>query len=94
MMTTVALPSRSSPLNGECIKKEIRARIAEHVGVDVEYIDDDSDLSDDFGLDLLDLMELLILLEKKFLDGRETDEPEIRVVGDLIRHIEQQHNLR
>ena len=94
MMTTVALPSRRSPLNGECINKEIRARIAEHVGVDVEYIDDDSDLSDDFGLDLLDLMELLILLEKKFLDGRETDVPEIRVVGDLIRHIEQQHNLR
>jgi acyl carrier protein len=63
-------------------------------GIDVEYINDDSDLGDDFGLDLLEAMELLILLEDKFLDGGlATEADEIEVVGHLIRHIEQHHSL-
>jgi len=89
-MTSLALPSPSSALKEGVLTSKIRARIAEYVGIDVEYINHDSDLSVDFGLDLLDVMELLILLEDIFLDGRLTNEAdEIEVVGDLIRHIEQ-----
>ena len=91
-MTGLALHSPSYTLKEKFLAAKIRARIAEHVGFDVEYIDDNSNLSEDFGLDLFDILELLILLEDTFLDGRLTNEPdEIGVVGDLIRHIEQHH---
>ena len=50
-------------------------------------------MTDDFGLDLLDIVELMILLEKQFVaDGKVTDETdEIEFVSDLIRHIEDSH---
>ena len=93
-MTSLALTSPSSALKEGVLTNKIRARIAEYVGIDVEYINDDRDLSEDLGLDLLDVMGLLILLEDIFLDGRLTNEAdEIEVVGDLIRHIEQHHSL-
>ena len=93
-MTSLALTSPSSALKEGVLTNKIRARIAEYVGIDVEYINDDSDLSEDFGLDLLDVMESLILLEDIFLDGRLTNEADaIEVAGDLIRHIEQHHSL-
>jgi acyl carrier protein len=88
-MTSLALSSPSSALKQETGSSEIRARIAEHVGVDLEYINDDSDLNEDLGLDLLDVMELVILLEDIFVDGRVNSEADgIEFVGDLIRHIE------
>ena len=93
-MTSLVLTSPSSALKEGVLTSKIRARIGEYVGIDVEYINDDRDLSEDFGLDLLDVMELLILLEDIFFDGRLTNEAdEIKVVGDLIRHIEQHHSL-
>ena len=93
-MTSLALTSLSSTLKEGVFTSKIRARIAEYVGIDVEYINDDSDLNEEFGLDLLDVMELLILLEDIFLDGRLTNEADaIELVGDLIRHIEQHHSL-
>ena len=62
------------------------------MGVDVECINDDLHLSEDFGFDLLDIIELTILLEEQFGAEREiTDEPnQIEFVGGLIRHIERQ----
>jgi acyl carrier protein len=89
-MTSLASPS-SAPKEGSLASK-IRARIAEHVGVDVECINDDLHLSEDFGFDLLDIIELTILLEEQFGAEREiTDEPnQIEFVGGLIRHIERQ----
>ena len=88
-MTSLAPPS--SALKGS-LASEIRARIAEHVGVDVECINDDSHLSEDFELDLLDISELTIVLEEQFgAEEKITDEPnQIEFVGDLIRHIERQ----
>jgi acyl carrier protein len=93
-MISLAFTSPSSALKEGVLTSKIRTRIAEYVGIDVEYINDDRDLSEDLGLDLLDVMGLLILLEDIFLDGRLTNEAdEIEVVGDLIHHIEQHHRL-
>ena len=93
-MTRLALTSPSSALKEGVLTSKIRARIAEYVGIDVEHINDESDLNEDFGLDLLDVMESLILLEDIVLEERLTNEAnEIEVVGDLIRHIEQHHSL-
>jgi len=90
-MTSLASPSAA--LKEGSLASKIRARLAEHVGVDVECINDDSHLSEDFGLDLLDIIELTILLEEQFpaAEGEVTNEPnQIEFVGDLIRHIERQ----
>jgi acyl carrier protein len=51
-----------------------------------------NDLSEEFGLELLDIIELTILLEEQVdAEGEVTNEPnQIEFVGDLIRHIERQ----
>ena len=89
-MTSLASPC--SILKEGFLASKIRARIAEHVGVDIQCINDDSHLSDDFGLDLLDIIELVIVLEEEFgTEGEITDEPnQIESVGGLIRHMERQ----
>ncbi len=93
-MTSSASASPDIALKEDFLARKIRARIAEYVGVDVEHLDDESDLNEDFGLDLLDVMELLTWLEDTFLDGRPINEPnEIEVVRHFIRHIEQHRGL-
>ena len=89
-MTSLASPS--STLKEGFLASKIRARIAEYVGVDVECINDDSHLSEEFGLELLDIIELTILLEEQVdAEGEVTNEPnQIEFVGDLIRNIERQ----
>ena len=49
-------------------------------------------MSDDLGLDLIDVTELMIVLEQQFgAEGEITDEPDqVESVGGLIRHIERQ----
>src|SRR5437763_7389053 len=71
------------------LNREIRARIAQYVGIGVDDIRDDAELNEDLGLDLLEVMELTVLLEEMFVGGTVINEPDrIKVVGDLIRHIE------
>ena len=47
-------------------------------------------MSDDLGLDLIDVTELMIALEKQFgVEGEIADEPnQMEFVSDLIRYIE------
>ena len=69
-MTGLTLSSRISALKEGSLARKIRAYIAEHVGVDVEAINDDSDFGEDLGLDLIEVIELTILLEDEFAGGR------------------------
>ena len=88
-MTGLTLSSRISALKEGSLARKIRAYIAEHVGVDVEAINDNSDFGEDLGLDLIEVIELTIMLEDEFAGGRPTGEAdEIELVGDLVRHIE------
>jgi len=69
---------------------EVRTLIAEYLGIDAKRITDEMHLSDDLGLDWLDKLELMILIEDKFADVEFSDAAaqEIEVVGDLIRQID------
>jgi len=69
---------------------EVRTLIAEYLGVDAKQVTDEAHLSDDLGLDWLDKLELMILIEDEFagIELSDTAEHEIEVVGDLIQHIE------
>jgi acyl carrier protein len=93
-MTSLTLTPRSSARKEGFLTSDIRACIAKHLGVDVEFISDESHFTDDLGLDWLDIIELIILLEERFADGRVTDEAEIEFVGDLINHIESSNHAR
>ena len=69
---------------------KIRALIANYLGVDVERVTDEVHFRNDFDLDSLDRLELLILIEEQF-SGAEFSEAaveQIEVVGDLIRYME------
>jgi acyl carrier protein len=72
------------------LEKQIYTFIAQYLRVDVNSIDAHSSLTNDFGLDLLDSTELMIVLERQFCPEREiTEDPnEIESVDDLIHHIQ------
>jgi acyl carrier protein len=69
---------------------EVRTFIAEYLDIDAKRVTDEAHLSDDLGLDWLDKLELMILIEDKFVEVEFSDAAvqEIEVVGDLIRRIE------
>ncbi|HEY6992682.1 MAG TPA: acyl carrier protein [Xanthobacteraceae bacterium] len=69
---------------------EIRALIADHLGVEVERVTDEAHLADDLGADWLDRLELMIAVEDQFAEVEITDADadQISVVGDLIRYVE------
>jgi acyl carrier protein len=74
--------------------KDVRTLIAHQLGVDVKRVTDEAHFSDDLGADWLDRLELMIVIEDRFVDVVITDEDvdQIEVVGDLIRHIESVNN--
>jgi acyl carrier protein len=69
---------------------KVRTLIAEHLGIDAKRVTDEAHFSDDLGLDWLDEIELMILIEDEFAGVEFSDAAahEIKVVGDLIRFIE------
>ncbi|MFZ1148525.1 MAG: phosphopantetheine-binding protein [Xanthobacteraceae bacterium] len=68
----------------------LRTLIAEYTGVNAERVTDEAHFGDDLGLDRLDRLELMILIEDEFADIEisENDANQIEVVGDLIRILE------
>jgi acyl carrier protein len=73
---------------------DVRALIANQLGVDVKRVTDEAHFTDDLGADWLDRLELMIVIEDRFANLVITDEDvdQIEVVGDLIRHIENVDN--
>jgi acyl carrier protein len=67
---------------------KVRQLIANYLGVDASRITDEAHLSDDLGVDWLDQLELLVLIEDEFVGVEFSDATAIEIVGDLIRHVE------
>jgi acyl carrier protein len=69
---------------------DVRALIANHLGVSVGRVTDEARFTDDLGADWLDRLELMIAVEDQFAGVEITadDVDRIELVGDLIRHIE------
>ena len=83
------MDARATPqLDFDTIK--VRALIARYLGIDVEQLTDEVHFRNDFDLDSLNWLELLILIEETFSGVEFSDAAvhQIEVVGDLIRHIE------
>src|SRR5947209_15875568 len=87
-MVSVALVERFSA--EVLLAGQIQAFIAQRLKVHIASMDAHSHLTDDFGLDLFEVTELLTALEERFgVDAETADEPNhIEFVGDLIHYIE------
>jgi acyl carrier protein len=68
----------------------VRGLVAEYLGINVQRVTDEAHLSDDLGVDWLDRIELMILIEDNFtgVEISDDDANRVELVGDLIRHIE------
>ena len=66
---------------------DIRTLVAKHLGIGVEYITYNSHFSDDLGLDWLDVIELIILVEDQFPDLRVVESVQMASLDELIQHI-------
>jgi acyl carrier protein len=74
-----------------CDADSVRRFIAEYAGVDLKHVTDEKHLTDDLGLDWLDQLELIVLIEDEFVGVNffaTTTAAQIELVGDIIRHIE------
>ncbi len=69
---------------------KVRALIAKYLGVNAERVTDEAHFRNDFDLDSLDQLELLILIEEEFSGAEFSDAAvgQLKVVGDLIRYME------
>ena len=68
---------------------QVRTLIANHLGVSIGRITDETHFTDDLGADWLDRLELLMVIEDQFagVEITDTDIDQIEVVGDLIHYI-------
>ena len=73
------------------IKDEVRAIVAEKLGVELEQVVDSANFQSELGADSLDIVELIMEFEQKF--GIEISDEDagnnIITVGDAISFIEQ-----
>jgi acyl carrier protein len=80
---------RTKAMHQVSTANDVRAIIANYLGVDVERVTDEAHFTGDFGADWLDRLELMIEIEDQFpaVEFTDDDVDQIDVVGDLIRHI-------
>jgi len=92
-MTIRRLPSNqpTAAANEGFATEDLRALIADHLGVDVKRVTDEAHFAADLGADWLDRVELVIAIEDQFVGVEITDDDvdQMKVVADLIRCIEQ-----
>lgn len=70
--------------------EEIKAIIAENLGIDEEKITEESLFNEDLGADSLDLFEMVMSLEDKFGIEIPTEDLEgIKTVGDVVDYIKE-----
>ena len=70
--------------------EEIKAIIAENLGIDEEKITEESSFNEDLGADSLDLFEMVMSLEDKFgIEIPAEDLEGIKTVGDVVDYIKE-----
>ncbi len=71
---------------------KLRMLIADYVGIKPEKVTNETHFIDDLGLDWLDQVELMILIEDEFhaVEFSDADVKQIKIVGELIRHVERE----
>ena len=72
------------------LTEEVKAIIAEQLGVKVEEVTDNASFVDDLGADSLDTVELVMALEEKFgVEIPDEDAEKMSTVGEAIKYLEE-----
>lgn len=70
--------------------EKIRDMISQQLDIDAEHITMETEIFEDLGADSLDLVELLMDAEEKWLITIDEDEiKNFKTVGDVVRYIEE-----
>ena len=72
------------------VEQQVKAIVAEQLGVKAEQVVNDASFVDDLGADSLDTVELVMALEEEF--GHEIPDEEaekLQSVGDVFKYIEE-----
>jgi acyl carrier protein len=87
---------RTTAIKEVFASNDIRNLVANHLGISVDHVRDGAHFSHDLGIDWLDRLDLVMLIEDQFPGLEITDDEvdRIEVVGDLIRLIESLDNER
>ena len=73
----------------EELKVKIKEIIADKLGADIEDVQDETNLSDDLGMDSLDAVELIMEFEKEFDISISDDEAyNVRLVSEIYTMLE------
>jgi acyl carrier protein len=71
------------------IRKEVIEVLAEHSGLSVDEIKDNSHITDDLGMDSLDNVEAVMALEERFdIEIPDEDAEKLFEVQDIVKYIE------
>ena len=69
---------------------KIKKIVAEHLGVDIAKVANESSFVDDLGADSLDQVELVMAFEEEFgTEIPDEDAEKIQSVGDAVKYIEE-----
>ena len=72
------------------VEDQVKAIIAEQLGIKVDEIKQDASFVDDLGADSLDTVELVMELEEEFDINIPDDAAEkIQTIGEAVKHIEE-----
>ncbi len=72
------------------LAEEVKAIIAEQLGVKIEEVTDKASFVDDLGADSLDTVELVMALEEKFgVEIPDEDAEKMTTVGEAIKYLEE-----
>jgi len=89
---TQLIPELPESLDKERLVSHIRTLISQRSGIAVEHVTIDSNFFDDLGLDWLDVVELIVLIEQEFPDLAVADDAHLACLDDIIRNIQVQDN--
>ena len=71
------------------IFEKVKEIIAEELGIELDEIKLDSDLTDDLGADSLDAIELIMEVESQFdVEIADSDATKIKRVSDIVNYLE------
>ncbi len=74
--------------------ERVKKIIVEQLGVEEDKVKEDSSFIDDLGADSLDIVELIMAFEEEFdIEIADEDAEKIKVVGDVVRYLEEQEQL-
>ena len=72
------------------VEQQVKAIVAEQLGVKAEQVVNDASFVDDLGADSLDTVELVMALEEEFeIEIPDEDAEKMTSVGEAIRYIEE-----